>query len=237
MGDSVTSPSSTTYARKSSLVTCRAAHGSRIRFWYLARSAVIEILDQPVGRDEMTHVGQLRPPVAADGGEDRAAINAGEVDSRGEFHTRSLAFPASAPQISPPRLHRVSGLLEGVSERDQPRLAPGRPDEREADREPGHGAGRQGHRRVARHRPWRRGVEDVMVAEHVVGQARRVRGERDDRVQPALTERRVQGRAGQPEAAARASAARNRRRWPRPARRFPGRTWPAPGWRCARCSR
>src|SRR5215831_14766209 len=87
-------------------------------------------------------------------------------------------------------------LLERVGERDQPRLAPPRADEGQADREPEDRAGRDRDGRVAGHRGRPRGVEDVVVAEVVVGQPGRAGGQRDDGVQPEGGERALQGLPG-----------------------------------------
>src|SRR6185437_16729655 len=87
-------------------------------------------------------------------------------------------------------------LLERVRERDQPRLAPPWADEGQAHREPEDRAGRNRDGRVAGHRGRPRGVEDVVIAEVVVGQPGRAGGQRDDGVQPVGGERAVEGLPG-----------------------------------------
>src|SRR5258706_12939489 len=82
-------------------------------------------------------------------------------------------------------------LLEGIGQGDQPGLAKGRTDLRDANRQPCNRSRRNGDRRVPGDRGRRGWSDGVLVAEHVVGEPGGVAGQGEPRLEAVPGPRRV----------------------------------------------
>src|SRR6266516_650656 len=118
--------------------------------------------------------------------------------SSGTLAERQDSMSARLPREDRAGAGGRSGLLEGVSEGEQPRLAPWRSHERDADGKASDKTGGNGDSRVSGNRSRSRCAEQVMIAEHMIGQPGRTAAQRHDRIKPARLQRPVQRGGGQP---------------------------------------